>query len=113
MIKLWNYEDYICPRLQEIGEVSNKTDVYSFGVVILETITGREPKGLAKDILQRSNLQEIDIDPLTPPPLPSEEIKIGLMTIGKNCVDPNPQTRPSIDVVLSDITHLLNKLRKK
>lgn len=39
---------YIDPEYMETGEVTDKCDVYSFGVLMLELLTGRQPRMMAR-----------------------------------------------------------------
>ncbi|WCJ30788.1 Leucine-rich repeat receptor-like protein kinase family protein [Euphorbia peplus] len=109
---------YIAPELAYtmIMKVNEKCDVYSFGVVALEIIIGKHPGDLISSTFSPSSLSTSDvrnwqqtflkdiIDPhLRPPRSKIAEGVMKVVEIAFACLNTNPEFRPTMRQVLSQL----------
>ncbi|XP_028800805.1 probable leucine-rich repeat receptor-like protein kinase At1g35710 [Neltuma alba] len=94
---------YIAPELAYTLVVTEKCDVYSFGVMTLETIMGRHPGdlilSLSKTCYESIWLKDV-VDPRIPLPSRKDARDVTLLVaIALACLNPSPQSRPSMQLV--------------
>ena len=85
-------------------KVTEKCDVYSFGVLALEVIKGNHPKDFLFSISTSSGNMNIVLndvlDGRIPPPSLEVEKKLkSIMEVAFLCLDVNPQSRPTMQIV--------------
>ncbi|KAL0360370.1 UNVERIFIED_CONTAM: MDIS1-interacting receptor like kinase [Sesamum radiatum] len=94
-------------------KVSEKCDVYSFGVVALEVIMGRHPGDLISSIsssesISHSTLLKQDMmDTRLPPARKQVEEELLVLTakLAFECVQANPQLRPTMQQVAYQLSN--------
>lgn len=109
---------YRAPEVTDPGKVSQKADVYSFGVLLLELLTGKAPtqavlndEGIDLPRWVQSVVQEEWTSEVFDPELlryqeTVEEEMVQLLQLAIDCVDQNPDRRPSMAEVTSRIDEL-------
>ncbi|XP_028800833.1 probable leucine-rich repeat receptor-like protein kinase At1g35710 isoform X9 [Neltuma alba] len=94
---------YVAPELAYTLVVTEKCDVYSFGVVILETIMGRHPGDLILSLSKTCTgsilLKDILDSRLPLPSWKDAKDVTFLVAIALSCLNPSPNSRPSIQKV--------------
>ena len=85
-------------------KVTEKCDVYSFGVLALEVIKGDHPKDFLFLLSTSSGNMNIALndvlDQRIPPPSLEVENKLkSIMEVAFSCLDVNPQSRPTMQIV--------------
>ncbi|KAL8103316.1 hypothetical protein AgCh_027761 [Apium graveolens] len=101
---------YMSPEYALDGMISVKSDVYSFGVLLLETVSGRKMKGFydadpnnnllghAWRLYKENKFLELVPEVIIESCNPSEVLRA--IQIGLLCVQPHPDDRPSISLVV-------------
>ncbi|XP_028785396.1 MDIS1-interacting receptor like kinase 2-like [Neltuma alba] len=94
---------YVAPELAYTLVVNEKCDVYSFGVVTMETIMGRHPGDLISSLSKTYSgsiwLKDV-LDLRIPLPSRKDARDVTLLvTIALACLNPSPQSRPSMQQV--------------
>ncbi|KAJ0048932.1 hypothetical protein Pint_16733 [Pistacia integerrima] len=89
-------------------KVTKKYDVYSFGVLALEVILGKHPRDVLAPFSGPFANMNIELDDMLDPrlPFPSLEVQnklISIMDVAFLCLDANPQSRPTMEIM----SHLL------
>lgn len=109
---------YRAPEVTDPRKVSQKADVYSFGVLLLELLTGKAPtqavlndEGIDLPRWVQSVVQEEWTGEVFDPELlryqeTVEEEMVQLLQLAIDCVDHNPDRRPSMAEVTSRIDEL-------
>ncbi|KAJ0967455.1 hypothetical protein J5N97_024372 [Dioscorea zingiberensis] len=97
---------YMAPELAYVMRVTEKCDVYSFGVVALEVMHGIHPGDLINS-LSLSMLVKDVLDPRIPLHMVDPFIKevLGVILIALQCIDTNPQSRPTMEQVSQRLTY--------
>ncbi|KAJ0967407.1 hypothetical protein J5N97_024324 [Dioscorea zingiberensis] len=97
---------YMAPELAYVMRVTKKCDVYSFGVVALEVMHGIHPGDLINS-LSLSMLVKDVLDPRIPLHMVDPFIKevLGVILIALQCIDTNPQSRPTMEQVSQRLTY--------
>ncbi|KAH7863863.1 hypothetical protein Vadar_022844 [Vaccinium darrowii] len=95
---------YMDPLFASTGEMTAKSDVYSFGIILLQLLTGRPAKAIAKEVkcaLDEGNLKNL-LDP-TAGDWPFEQAQ-QLAHIALRCCEMNRQSRPDLatDEIMQD-----------
>ncbi|XP_068498587.1 LRR receptor-like serine/threonine-protein kinase IOS1 [Phaseolus vulgaris] len=107
---------YLDPEYYLTGRLTEKSDVYSFGVVLLEIITGQpviaknEEKSHISEWV-RSLIGKGDINAIVDSRLEGEfdtNSVWKVVEIATACVSPNPNRRPIISVVVSELKESLS-----
>ncbi|KAJ0967453.1 hypothetical protein J5N97_024370 [Dioscorea zingiberensis] len=97
---------YMAPELAYVMRVTENCDVYSFGVVALEVMHGIHPGDLINS-LSLSMLVKDVLDPRIPLHMVDPFIKevLGVILIALQCIDTNPQSRPTMEQVSQRLTY--------
>ncbi|KAK1554497.1 hypothetical protein Q3G72_013083 [Acer saccharum] len=95
---------YVAPELAYTMKVTEKCDVYSFGVLALEVIKGNHPKDFLFSLstsFGNMNIALNDVlDRRIPPPSLEVEKKLkSIIKVSFSCLDVNPQSRPTMQIV--------------
>ncbi|XP_014510523.1 cysteine-rich receptor-like protein kinase 25 isoform X2 [Vigna radiata var. radiata] len=112
---------YMSPEYLILGRFSEKSDVFSFGVMVLEIITGKKNSSsydsnrITYDLLSyvwRQWNDHVTLDILDPSMKENfSEIEVNrCIQIGLLCVQPNPNTRPTMTEIISYISSYLIEL---
>ncbi|XP_031478269.1 receptor protein kinase-like protein ZAR1 [Nymphaea colorata] len=108
---------YQAPEAPKLLKPSQKWDVYSYGVILLELITGRSTEVLMStsemDIVswvqlcmdEKKPFSDV-VDPVLLRQMQMEEEMIGVFKIALQCVNSNPERRPS----MRNVADLLDRL---
>ncbi|EHA8590287.1 putative MDIS1-interacting receptor like kinase 2 [Cocos nucifera] len=91
---------YVAPELAYTMRVTEKCDVYSFGVVTLEVLMGEHPGDLISTLASSNGENTLLKDILDPRlSLPTAQVAdevAMLVMIARQCLDGNPQSRPTM-----------------
>ncbi|CAH2050343.1 unnamed protein product [Thlaspi arvense] len=94
---------YVAPELAYMTKVTAKVDVYGFGVLALEVLQGKHPGDFISTLttlaIESIELKDILDTRLSPP---SAEVNEAVMCIAKlaiGCLQINPESRPSMQVI--------------
>ncbi|KAK1567139.1 hypothetical protein Q3G72_008537 [Acer saccharum] len=95
---------YVALEFAYTMKVTEKCDVYSFGVLALEVIKGNHPKDFLLLISTSRDNMNIALNDLLdgriPPPSLEVEKKLkSIMEVAFLCLDVNPQSRPTVQIV--------------
>jgi serine/threonine protein kinase len=95
--------------------VTEKCDVYSFGVLALEVIQGKHPGEHIVDLINGvSEIQQLIKDFVDPrlayPTQQSESVLVSIIDLAKSCLDPNPQSRPTMSNISKVLSRALNSM---
>ncbi|CAI5993826.1 unnamed protein product [Closterium sp. NIES-65] len=114
---------YNAPEYAMSGIYTAKSDVYSFGVVLLELLTGRKPVDPSKPKPESSlvrwaapllhNPQELEsiLDSKIAGPLPDAARLAAFAEVITRCIQPEPEFRPSMSKIVSDLNHKVKVLQ--
>lgn len=101
---------YLAPEYLETGKATMQGDVYSYGVVLLELVTGNRPTdrlfveksinlaSWVRDLVESGQVVDAFDDELRDS-CPEEDLKEAI-DIAYQCVDPDPQHRPTMPQVV-------------
>nr|XP_048332740.1 probable leucine-rich repeat receptor-like protein kinase At1g35710 [Ziziphus jujuba var. spinosa] len=110
---------YSAPELAYTMEVNEKCDVYSFGVVILELIMGKHPADLILSLSASSPIplfiklcKDLLDHRLSPPENEVAEKVVSVVNLEFTCVQPRPQSRPTMKQVSVNLSTSLTSLPK-
>ena len=108
---------YCAPEYAATGQLTSKSDIYSFGVVFLEIISGRrvidtkrsaEEQNLidwAQPLFKDRTKFTLMADPLLKGRFPVKGL-FQALAVAAMCLQEDADTRPSMDDVLTALTHL-------
>ncbi|GJP30366.1 hypothetical protein CLOM_g795 [Closterium sp. NIES-68] len=114
---------YNAPEYAMSGIYTAKSDVYSFGVVLLELLTGRKPVDPSKPKPESSlvrwaapllhNAAELEaiLDSKIVGPLPDATKLAAFAEVITRCIQPEPEFRPSMSKIVSDLNHKVKVLQ--
>ncbi|XP_061944046.1 MDIS1-interacting receptor like kinase 2-like isoform X1 [Populus nigra] len=108
---------YTAPELAYTMKVTEKCDVYSFGVVTMEVMMGRHPGDLISTISsqassassskppisQQTLLKDVLDQRISLPKKGAAEGVVHIMKIALACLHPNPQSRPTMGRISSEL----------
>ncbi|KAJ0967460.1 hypothetical protein J5N97_024377 [Dioscorea zingiberensis] len=97
---------YMAPELAYVMRVTEKCDVYSFGVVALEVMHGIHPGDLINSLSLCMLVKDI-LDPRIPLHMVDPFVKevLAVILIALQCIDTNPQSRPTMEQVSQRLTY--------
>nr|XP_048332747.1 MDIS1-interacting receptor like kinase 2-like [Ziziphus jujuba var. spinosa] len=112
---------YSAPELAYTMEVNEKCDVYSFGVVVLELIMGKHPGDLILSLSASTSssstpavhqilLKDLLDQRLSPPKRQVAEKVVSIVNIAFACLQPSPQSRPTMKQVADKLSTSLPSL---
>ncbi|KAI4312777.1 hypothetical protein MLD38_037571 [Melastoma candidum] len=103
---------YADPEYLRTGMASEKNDVYGFGMVLLELVTGLEPIGINRKVLD-SRLSEdiVAVDPSLRGAFDIEEAKC-LVEVARLCLQESAIIRPSAACILQTMSENIGLLSK-
>ncbi|XP_047320066.1 protein kinase and PP2C-like domain-containing protein [Impatiens glandulifera] len=116
---------YMAPEVLKKQVHTEKSDVYSFGITINELLTGVVPYTNLRAEAQAHTVLEMNYteQQLTGAvaseglrPLLAElnsNVPATLLSLIERCWDPKPQTRPSFDVIVSELDQIINGLEEE
>ncbi len=110
---------YMCPKFLETGHLTESNDIYAFGVVLCELLTGSPPYESCRDppyiveFLRRAissprQLQEA-VDSVVKW---KKKSCTSFARIAIACVQCDPHNRPNIEIIIQDIEHILDGLKR-
>ncbi|KAJ9182691.1 hypothetical protein P3X46_006656 [Hevea brasiliensis] len=106
---------YSAPELAYTMIVNEKCDVYSFGVVTLEILIGRHPGGFISSLSQMNHttlLKDVIDQRLPTPQNEAAEGVIHIAQLALACLSVNPQSRPTMKQVSSQLINKWHPLTK-
>ncbi|CAL4963939.1 unnamed protein product [Urochloa decumbens] len=115
-----SHPDLYCyaPEYVATGEfISNKSYIFSFGIVLLELLTGRKGGGQqsllswATPILRKGKVHKY-ADPRLEGEYPPKDVA-KMAAIASRCLQYNPDSRPSISVVVNDLRSLMQNMSSR
>ena len=114
-------QGYLDPHYFMTNRFTDKSDVYSFGVVLLEVVTGKLPirgdKSIIKEVITALEGGEIDlvIKDIVDPNLRDYPVKAAkrIVEIALNCVQHEPDERPTMSEVVKELEALVQFTRTK
>ncbi|KAJ0034076.1 hypothetical protein Pint_26344 [Pistacia integerrima] len=109
IVKLYNHIYLSFAELAYNMNVIEKCDVYGFGLLTPEIIKGNHPRDFLSSFPSSSsnvNLALTDLlDPrLATPSHDGQDKLISIMEVAFSCLDSNPESRPTMEVVCQRLT---------
>ena len=123
-IKINGIQGYMPPEYTMRGEVSSKYDVYAFGIILAELLSGKDKdvslkkkvpipemlNSIMRDDNPKGRLR-IWMDPLLRDSFPIDDA-LKVANLAKSCVDPDPEKRPDMSEVASNLQKYLASAMK-